>query len=201
MHAPLKCTPLVCENNPELTKSGLNTGGVFLRSDYLLRGEIVHVLAALMPENRLACEISLATGLRISDVLNIRSDQLSERFSVRELKTGKRRLVRLPSELLDRAHAIKGKIYVFEGRTNHRKPRSRQAVYKDLKRAAALFRIDKKLQISPHSMRKVWSVEQLKRYGGNVAKVQQLLNHSDEAVTMLYVMSDVLTERKLHGKQ
>ena len=201
MHAPLKYTPLVCENNPELTKSGLNTGGVFLRSDYRLRGELVHVLAALMPENRLACEISLATGLRISDVLNIRSEQLSERFSVRELKTGKRRLVRLPAELLDRAHAIKGKIYVFEGRLNHRKPRSRQAVYKDLKRAATLFRIDKKLQISPHSMRKVWSVEQLKRYGGNVAKVQQLLNHNDEAVTMLYVMSDVLTERKLHGKQ
>lgn len=172
-----------------------------MRSDYLLRGELVHVLAALMPENRLACEISLATGLRISDVLNIRSEQLSERFSVRELKTGKRRHVRLPSELLDRAHAIKGKIYVFEGRMNYRKPRSRQAVYKDLKRAAALFRIDKKLQISPHSMRKVWSVEQLKRYGGNVAKVQQLLNHNDEAVTMLYVMSDVLTERKLHGKQ
>lgn len=184
----------------ELTKSGLYTGGVFLRSDYILKGELQHLLAALMPENRLACEVSLATGLRISDVLNMRSEQLGERMSVRELKTGKRRCVRIPRELLDRMHAVKGKIYVFEGRTNYRKPRTRQAVYKDLKRAAALFRIDKKLQISPHSARKVWSVEKLKQYGGNVGKVQQLLNHSDEAVTLLYVMADVLTERKLHGK-
>ena len=165
-----------------------------------MKGELVHVLAALMPENRLACEVSLATGLRISDVLNMRSEQLADRMSIRELKTGKRRLVRIPSKLLDRMHSCKGKIYVFEGRNDYRKHRTRQAVYKDLKRAAALFRLDKKLQISPHSMRKVWSVEKLRQYGGDIAKVKKLLNHEDEAVTILYVMADALTERKLNGK-
>ena len=35
-----------------------------MRSEWIEKGEMEHVLAALMPENRLACEISLATGLR-----------------------------------------------------------------------------------------------------------------------------------------
>ena len=49
--------------------------------------EFEHLLAALMPPNRLACEVSACTGLRISDVLNLRTAKLAERFSVRELKT------------------------------------------------------------------------------------------------------------------
>lgn len=165
------------------------------------KGELQHVLAALTPANRLACEISLATGLRIGDVLNMRSDKLAERMTVRELKTGKNRRVRLPKELLDRCTAAAGKIYVFEHRTDHRRHRSRAAVYKDIKRAARLFRLDKRLQISPHSVRKVWAVEQLRQYGGDVRKVQQLLNHNSEAVTMLYCMADALTVAKLGGRR
>lgn len=171
-----------------------------MRSDWLPKGEMLHVLAALTPPNRLACEISLATGLRIGDVLNMRSDKLMQRMTVRELKTGKTRRIRLPVELLDRCHAIKGKIYVFEGRTDYKKHRSRAAVYKDIKRAAKAFRLDKRLQVSPHSLRKVWAVEQLRAYGGNVAKVQQLLKHESEAVTMLYCMADALTAAKIGRK-
>ena len=40
-----------------------------MRSDWIPKGEMSHILAALQPENRLACEVSLATGLRINDVL------------------------------------------------------------------------------------------------------------------------------------
>ena len=39
-----------------------------MRSEYYPRGEVTHILAALSPQNRLACEISLFTGLRINDV-------------------------------------------------------------------------------------------------------------------------------------
>ena len=172
-----------------------------MRSDWIPKGEMAHVLAALTPPNRLACEVSMATGLRIGDVLNMRTDRLAQRMTVRELKTGKTRRVRLPRELYERYLSMAGKIYVFEGRTNYKKPRTRSAVYKDIKRAAKAFRMDKRLQVSPHSIRKVWAVEQLRTYGGDVKKVQQLLNHSDEAVTMLYVMADALTAAKLSGRK
>lgn len=164
-----------------------------MRSGYMERDEFEHILAALTPENRLACEVSACTGLRIGDVLNLRSERLQERMTVRELKTGKTKRIRLPAALLDRLVAISGKVYVFEGRLDYRKHRTRQAVYKDLARAAKLFRV--KTHISPHSARKIYAVSEYRRTG-SLAAVQKLLNHEDEAVTMLYAMADQLTERR-----
>ena len=47
-----------------------------MRSDYIRREEFEHILAALTPPNRLAMRVSLATGLRIGDVLNLRTEQI-----------------------------------------------------------------------------------------------------------------------------
>jgi len=165
-----------------------------MRSDYVPKGEVVHILAALMPQNRLACEISLSTGLRINDVLSLKTEQVKkQRFTVREEKTGKTRLVRLPRELLERALSYAGQHYVFEGRLNGRQHRTRQAVYKDLRRVADFFRL--KEHLSPHSLRKVYAVGEYQKHG-DLQRVKKLLNHSDEAVTILYAMADLLTKRK-----
>lgn len=155
-----------------------------------------HILAALMPENRLACEISLATGLRIGDVLAIKTEQLhgSEgRFTIKEQKTGKSRAVRLPPRLLEMALKIAGRFYVFENRLDPRKHRTRQAVYKDIKRAAKAFRFYE--NITCHSLRKSYAVEQYRKSGGNLEKVKKLLNHSDEAVTYIYALADCLDKK------
>ena len=165
-----------------------------MRTGVIKQEEFEHILAALTVPNRLAMEVSLCTGLRIGDVLNLRTVQLKERMTVREQKTGKTRRIRLPEPLFNRLMGICGKIYVFEGRLDYTKPRTRQAVFKDLKRAAKAFRI--KENLAPHSARKIYAVAEYKRTGGNLKRVQQLLNHSDEAVTMLYAMADQLTKRK-----
>jgi len=86
-----------------------------------------------------------------------------------------------------------GPIYVFSGRCNGRKHRSRQAVYKDIRRAAALFRLSE--VVTPHSLRKAWAVDKLEETG-SLKKVQKLMNHESEAVTMLYAMADRLEQRK-----
>lgn len=152
-----------------------------------------------MRENRLALEVSLCTGLRISDVLSLPSEVLSrERFTIHEQKTGKARRVRLPRELGAELRSIAGSYYIFEGRIDPKKHRTRQAVYKDLKRAQAILRV-KNSQISPHSARKIYAVNALGKYG-SLKKVQALLNHSSEAVTVVYAMADVLTARKLKGR-
>ena len=158
--------------------------------------ELKHVLAALTPPNRLALEVSMATGLRISDVLGIKTDQLrskERRFTVRELKTGKLRRLRLSEELHERCLSLSGRLYVFEHRNDWKRHRTRQAVWKDLKRAAWLFRV--KGNIAPHSARKAYAVEAYKRAGG-LARVQRLLNHENEAVTALYALADELTSRR-----
>ena len=153
-----------------------------------------HILAALTYENRLAITVSLLTGLRIGDVLNLRSrDLLRDRFTITEEKTLKRRTIRLPERLRDELQSIAGKIFVFENRLTARKHRTRQAVYKDIKRAAKAFRI--KSNISCHTARKIYAVSEYKK-DFSVARVKKLLNHSNEAVTMIYAIADELTERK-----
>ena len=165
-----------------------------MRSGYAPKGEVLHVLAALTPENRLACEVSLATGLRINDVLSLKPKKIKKgRFTVHEEKTGKTKFVRLPVDLQKRCIAASGQHYVFEGRIDGKKHRTRQAVFKDLKRAATLFGC--KAHISPHSMRKVYAVEQYAKYG-DLKKVKKLHNHNDEAVTMIYALADIIDKKK-----
>lgn len=160
--------------------------------------EIMHlILSALMPENRLACEISMATGLRIGDVLKLKPSDVvptKTRFTIKEEKTGKRRTVYLPKDLRRRAFQIAGRYYVFEHRLDRTKHRTRQAVFKDLRRACTLLRI--KENITPHSARKSFSVNYFKRHNMDIGKLQNLLNHSNEAVTYIYAMADCLTAKR-----
>lgn len=171
-----------------------------MRSDYVDPAVLEHILAALTPENRLVMQVSLATGLRVSDVLGIKSEQvrMGQRFTVREQKTGKGRRIYLPEYLRQAMLSNMGRYFVFEGRTDPKRPRTRQAVWKDLHRAARAFRCSKTVGISPHTARKVFAVEAFKRYG-SADRVQRLLNHGDRAVTMLYCIAEEVTKRKLHG--
>lgn len=164
------------------------------RSDWL-KDDVMHlILGALTEQNRLAVITSLVTGLRIGDVLSLKSrDLIHETFTITEQKTLKRRRVRLPVALKQELMSIAGRVYVFEHRLDPLKTRSRQAVYKDIKRAAALFRI--RANVSPHSARKIYAVAEYKK-DMDIRRVKRLLNHSNEAVTMIYALADELTARK-----
>lgn len=165
-----------------------------MRTQWIPQGEIVHVLAALKPQNRLACEISLATGLRINDVLALKTEQITkQRFTIQEQKTGKTRTIYLPKDLHERAIACSGKYFVFSGRCNGKVHRTRQAIFKDLKRVAKLFGI--KENVAPHSLRKIYAVEEYSKHG-NLKRVQKLLNHSNEAITQLYAFANIIDKRK-----
>lgn len=171
-----------------------------MRSDYINPAILDHILAALTPENELAMRVALATGLRIDDVLSLSTADImrttNNRITVTEKKTQKHRRVYIPELLLQEMRRRSGHIYVFEGRTAATKHRTRQAVWKDLKRAADAYRVRKALTISPHTARKVYAVEAFKRYG-SPEKVQRLLQHSDPAVTALYILAEDVSARKL----
>ena len=152
-----------------------------------MRREMEHVFAALTPENRLACRVAVHTGLRIGDVLALRTERLKPQMWVTESKTKKRRRVNLPKPLYEDLKAQAGVTWVFESKRDPRKHRTRQAVWADVKRAAKAFRMPQNVGV--HSLRKRYAVEQLERSGGNYARVQRLLNHADMATTMIYAMS------------
>ena len=163
-----------------------------MRTDYMLQQEVERVLMLLMPENRLVMRVVLHTGLRISDVLNLRTDQLAPRFWVRESKTGKAKMVGLPGPLLDDIRAQAGPVWAFPGvkKGSHR---TRQAVWADIKRAARACRLPQ--NIGTHSGRKVYAVELLQKYG-DMDRVRRALNHRYESVTMIYAMADHLLMQK-----
>lgn len=159
-----------------------------MTAEYLLDREIGHVLAALVPQNALIMEVVLQTGLRISDVLELRTEQLRPSMWVREKKTGKMHRCGLPKPLLERVLAQAGPVWAFPGS----KPgthKTRQAVWKDVKRAARAFRLGQ--NVGTHSFRKVYAVRLRRKYG-DLRKVQRALAHSSPSVTAVYAMADAL---------
>lgn len=160
--------------------------------EYLLEKEVDKVLGILMPSNRLVMRVVLHTGLRISDALNLKTAQLAPRFWVKEQKTGKKRMIGLPASLLNDIRQEAGDYWAFPGR-DPKKHRTRQAVWYDIKRAAAAYRLPQ--NVGTHSLRKVYAVELRKKYG-SIERVRRALNHSSDAVTLIYAMADAAYAQK-----
>ena len=152
----------------------------------MLEKEVERVLGLLTYENRLVLRVLLHTGLRIGDALALKPEQLKSNFWVTEQKTGKRKQVGFPAPLLDDLREAAGEYWVFPG-SDPRKHRTRQAVWKDVKRAAAALRLTQ--NAAPHSARKVYAVELLRKYG-DIEKVRRALNHSGLEVTLIYALAD-----------
>lgn len=165
---------------------------MILRAEYLLQSQINLIFAALMPDNRRVLQVMLRTGLRVSDVLELRREQLARSFWVTERKTGKRRQCGLPDwlrEEIDRAAA--GSEWAFPSPLDITKHRSRQAVWADIKRVSRALRIP--VNVGTHSMRKVYAVELMRKYG-DIERVRRDLAHDNPTTTAIYAMADILAE-------
>lgn len=161
-----------------------------MTTEYLLNQEVAHILAALTPQNSLIMETVLQTGLRVSDVLELRTEQLRTSMWVREKKTGKRHRCGIRKELLARILAQAGPEWAFPG-ARPGAHKTRQAVWKDVKRAAKAFRLPQ--NVGTHSFRKVYGVRLREKYG-DLARVQRAMAHSSPSVTAIYAMADALLE-------
>lgn len=151
------------------------------------------VLRLLTPQNANVCRVCLAHGLRVGDALQLRTEQLRQsKITLREQKTGKRRVIVLSEQLRQQLFRYAGRVFVFPSRCDEYRHRTRQAVWKDLRRAARALRLSGGL--GTHSMRKTYAV---RKYAacGDIRTVQRLLNHGDSAVTALYIMADYVHAR------
>lgn len=163
-----------------------------MTTQYLLEEQVDRVLAALTPENELVCRVCLRTGLRVSDVLTLKPEQVKPHIWVTESKTGKRKQIGFDAPLREAILSQASAEWAFPGR-DPGKHRTRQAVWKDIKRAAKAFRLPQ--NASTHSMRKVYAVELLRKYG-DIERVRKALNHDRYTTTMIYAMADKLMDTK-----
>lgn len=162
-----------------------------MRSKWIEEENVKHILAALMPQNALAAEMSYRYGMRIGDVLATKTKDVRRgRWTYTEEKTGKKRRITLGRRFQEKLLQNAGRLYVFEHRNDWKKHRTRQAVYYDIRRAAKAFRLGN--GVSPHTFRKVYAVNAMAKYK-DLKRVQTLLNHSSEAITMIYALADIMT--------
>lgn len=166
-------------------------------TEYLYRQELDRVLSALMPQNQLIVRVMLHTGMRLSDALKMRSEGLATSGWYTEAKTGKKRRYGLPKPLLEAILEQAGPEWAFPGRKKGTH-KTRQAVWKDIKRAAIAFRLPQ--NVGAHSMRKVYAVRLMQKYG-KLERVQRNLNHASSSVTAIYAMADLLLDRKLKERE
>ena len=163
-----------------------------MTTDYLPPEDFKKLFPYLTYDNYLAVRISLETGLRIGDVVSLPASALNGCvITFTAAKTGKAGSATITKELSEKLRRYKGTNYIFEG-TGKKGHRTRQAVWRDVKRAAVLAGIE--LNIAPHSARKTFAVSVAKRQG--FAAAQRALQHDNGFVTAGYVMSGLLTDAK-----
>ena len=164
-----------------------------MKTDYL-NPQLYNKLYAVMTyENVLALRVSLETGLRIDDVLRLRHEDLKGRTlrGVAE-KTDKAYKKVISQDLARRLHNMGEKGYIFKHRTKAGEHRTRQAVWSNMKKAAAIMGV--KLNAAPHSARKTYAVDVFRDRG--LSAVQKELQHDRISTTMLYAFSDLLNENE-----
>lgn len=166
-----------------------------MRTDFIDDDTISALLWCLTLENRLCCVLALNTGWRISDCLSITRQQVERALkmqrptiTITEQKTGKRSKRAISKDLCRQLYKIAGAYYVFESRDSADKPRTRQAVYKNLKESAKALRISG--TVAPHSLRKNYAVYLREKEGKSLKEIQQIMNHYNEDTTYIYALAD-----------
>lgn len=158
-----------------------------MMTDYVSPDDFGRICAHMHHENALAVEVSLETGLRIGDVVALRRDQLDgQRLRFVASKTGKPGVKRISAQLAKQLRQIAGSVYIFEHRTDPNKHRTRQAVWRDVKSAAAACSIHQ--NAAPHSARKTYAVEVF--HAGGLPAARKELQHDSYGTTLLYALSD-----------
>lgn len=166
-----------------------------MRTDYIDPDLYKVIFMHMTYENALALEVSLTTGLRIGDVLKVRpSDLRSDGLHYVAEKTGKSGIAPISRRLADKLIKNGNKWWCFPHRDSPRlKHRTRQAVWKDVKRAAEIVRSSGLLDdqnVAPHSGRKTFAVVDKAAHGA--AHAQAALQHASRATTEIYTESDKL---------
>jgi integrase/recombinase XerD len=158
--------------------------------------------------DRAMLETIYATGLRVSELVQLRLDNVDFRLGcVRALgKRRKERLVPLGDQALGAINAYleDGRGELLSGRrcdhlfvTSRGKCMTRQAFWKNLKRYAVAAGIAK--NISPHKLRHSFATHLLER-GADLRSVQAMLGHADIATTEIYTHVNATRLRKVYDR-
>lgn len=158
--------------------------------------------------DRTMLECLYATGLRVSELVSLKQEQVNTRQGLIRCigKGNKERLVPVGEVALDwlQDYLIEGRPGVLNGQvtddlfpTRRGKAMTRQAFWYLIKRYASQAHIDKPL--SPHTLRHAFATHLL-NHGADLRVVQLLLGHSDLSTTQIYTHVAKARLKQLHGE-
>jgi integrase/recombinase XerD len=158
--------------------------------------------------DRTMLEVLYATGVRVSELINLKLSQINLNQGVLRIvgKGNRERLIPLGDEAQEWIREFidgpRGEIllerqteYLFPTRRGDRM--TRQAFWHIIKRYAAKAAISKKL--SPHTVRHAFATHLLNN-GADLRVVQLLLGHSDVSTTQIYTHVARQRMKELHGR-
>jgi len=163
---------------------------------------------ALGLRDRAMLEVLYACGLRVSELIGLKLNQMNLKQGVVRVrgKGNKERLVPLGEEAIQwlesylqqaRNHILSKNVSEYLFITHRHKPMSRQAFWYMVKRYALLAGIN--YEISPHTLRHAFATHLL-NHGADLRVVQMLLGHSDLSTTQIYTHVARARLQQLHAQ-
>ncbi|MFO8023972.1 site-specific tyrosine recombinase XerD [Thiohalophilus sp.] len=158
--------------------------------------------------DRCMLEVLYATGLRVSELVNLQMGQINRQQGVVRIsgKGDKERLVPLGEEALGwlQRYVQEVRPVVLDGQaaeavflSNRRQPMTRQTFWHLIRDYARRAGIDKPL--SPHTLRHAFATHLL-NHGADLRVVQMLLGHSDLSTTQIYTHIAKARLQELHAR-
>jgi len=158
--------------------------------------QIFYYLNGKEPKYGLLFKFGLNTGLRISDILPLKVNDIfkenwkfKDYLSIIEKKTGKEKKIKLNNAIRKllysyvKEHRFAGDSYLFYSRKSGGHILRIQA-YKVLKEAANLCDVE---NFGTHSMRKTWGYWTYKASKFNIGLIMETFNHSSQRITLRYI--------------
>lgn len=151
------------------------------------------VINGLKPIYRSVFRLMMDTGLRVGDAVNCKYSDIDSKGYLHYTaeKTKKRARIKVPPETLKyigwTLKRSKTDAYIFPSPTNNGSHVSRQAVWKNIKKACTRAGVNPG-GISPHSCRKHFAVDLFERDG--LGATMSALQHSSPSTTFLYIYGE-----------
>jgi len=148
-------------------------------------------------KSRLMIEMLYSSGIRVSELVGMRTSQLeldSKTAWVRSGKGSKDRLVILSQILVDKLREYlkeHNTEYVFQGRKGPLTTRNIQLLVSKAAKAAGINKV-----VTPHTLRHSFATHLLEN-GTDIRLIQELLGHSDLSTTQIYTHVSDAAKRKV----
>lgn len=155
-------------------------------------GKLLEILIYLKSNNQrnyILFLLGLHTGLRISDILNLRIKDVykKDKILIREKKTDKKREIVLTKvlkkELNRYCNGRDPEEYILKSRQGKNKPIGRTQAYRIISDTAKKFGVS---YIGCHSLRKTFGRKHYRKYG-DLEELRRVFNHSNASITSRYI--------------